>query len=109
MSPKDRIIVALDVSHVDEARALIGRAVAAIVPKYLPDPADKAEGRKAYGDVLAWFAKGNGVENCCSRICCSDRRVSVRSREASSFAVAMSPTAPSPRSSTWTAAACIRS
>lgn len=44
------------------ARALIGRAVAAIVPKYLPDPADKAEGRKAYGDVLAWFAKGNGVE-----------------------------------------------
>ena len=44
------------------ARALIGRAVVAILPRYLPDPADKAQGRKAYADVLAWFAKGNGVE-----------------------------------------------
>ncbi len=45
-------------------------------------------------------AKGNGVENCCNRICCSDRRVSVSSRKASSFAASMSPEAPSPRSST---------
>ncbi len=44
------------------ARALIGRAVATTLVRYLPDPADKAEGRKAYSEVLAWFAKGNGVE-----------------------------------------------
>ena len=44
------------------ARALIGRAVASTVPRYLPDPDDKSGGRKAYAEVLKWFADGNGVE-----------------------------------------------
>ncbi|MEL6614484.1 MAG: magnesium chelatase, partial [Bacteroidota bacterium] len=42
--------------------ALIGRAVMATMPRYLPDPDDKSGGRKAYSEVLAWFAKGNGIE-----------------------------------------------
>ncbi|MDX1420456.1 MAG: magnesium chelatase [Rubricoccaceae bacterium] len=44
------------------AQALIGKAVAAIFKRYFPDPADKAEGRQAYADVLGWFAKGHDVE-----------------------------------------------
>lgn len=48
------------------ARALVGRAVAAIVKRYLPDPADKnaadGEGRAAYAEVLRWFSRGNTVE-----------------------------------------------
>ena len=48
------------------ARALIGKAVQTIVPRYLPDPAAKdapeGEGRSAYGPVLRWFAQGNGVD-----------------------------------------------
>ena len=48
------------------ARALVGRAVAAIVKRYLPDPGAKGaaegEGRAAYADVLRWFSRGNTVE-----------------------------------------------
>ena len=43
------------------ARALIGKAVATIVKTVLPDPADKETGRAAYGDVLRWFSRGNGL------------------------------------------------
>jgi len=48
------------------ARALVGRAVAAIFKRYFPDPAEKGGagggGRQAYAEVLGWFAKGNHVE-----------------------------------------------
>ena len=63
------------------ARALVGKAVSAIVKTYLPDPAAKgagrgggrdagsgdpgsgqAGGRAAYRDVLGWFSRGNTVE-----------------------------------------------
>ena len=48
------------------ARALVGKAVSAIVKEYLPDPAAKGSGddggRAAYRDVLGWFSRGNTVE-----------------------------------------------
>ncbi|MDT7855818.1 sigma 54-interacting transcriptional regulator [Rubrivirga sp. S365] len=48
------------------ARALVGRAVAAIMKTYLPDPAEKGSGesggRAAYSEVLGWFSKGNAVD-----------------------------------------------
>ncbi len=48
------------------ARALVGKAVAAIVKRYLPDPADKSapegQGRAAYADVLRWFSQGHTVD-----------------------------------------------
>ncbi|NNF58875.1 MAG: sigma 54-interacting transcriptional regulator [Rhodothermaceae bacterium] len=44
------------------ARALVGKAVAVLFKRYFPDPADKTEGRAAYGDVLGWFAQGNTLE-----------------------------------------------
>jgi magnesium chelatase subunit I len=44
------------------ARRLVGRAVAAIATRYLPDPADKAAGRAAYAEVLRWFSLGRTVE-----------------------------------------------
>ena len=46
------------------ARALVGRAVASIVKRYLPDPGAKGDagGRAAYADVLRWFSRGNTVE-----------------------------------------------
>ncbi|MGB3542212.1 sigma 54-interacting transcriptional regulator [Rubrivirga sp.] len=48
------------------ARALVGKAVATIVKKYLPDPTAKGSGddggRAAYRDVLGWFSKGNTVD-----------------------------------------------
>ena len=55
------------------ARALVGRALAAIVKTYLPDPAAKgsgdpgsgpgqAGGRAAYREVLGWFSRGNTVD-----------------------------------------------
>ena len=45
------------------ARALVGKAIASTLKRYLPDPGDKsAQGRGAYGDVLGWFSKGNAVE-----------------------------------------------
>ena len=55
------------------ARALVGRAVSAIVKGYLPDPAAKGSGdrrpageasggRAAYREVLGWFSRGNTVE-----------------------------------------------
>ncbi|MFN3596172.1 MAG: magnesium chelatase [Rubricoccaceae bacterium] len=44
------------------ARALVGKAVQAIAARYLPDPADKARGRPAYADVLAWFARGHTLD-----------------------------------------------
>lgn len=47
------------------ARALVGKAVAAIVKTYLPDPAEKGSGesggRAAYREVLGWFSRGNTV------------------------------------------------
>ena len=47
------------------ARALIGKAIASTVKRYLPDPAEKADkgqGRDAYADVLRWFSQGNTLE-----------------------------------------------
>ena len=52
------------------ARALVGRAVATTLRRYLPDPARKGrsggpereDGRGAYRDVLAWFSKGHTVD-----------------------------------------------
>ncbi|MEO0558872.1 MAG: magnesium chelatase [Bacteroidota bacterium] len=47
------------------ARALIGKAIASTVKRYLPDPGEKSDagtGRDAYSDVLRWFSKGNSVE-----------------------------------------------
>ncbi|MEM0961567.1 MAG: sigma 54-interacting transcriptional regulator [Bacteroidota bacterium] len=48
------------------ARALIGKAVATIVKRYLPDPAEKGSGetggRAAYRDVLGWFARNNTLD-----------------------------------------------
>jgi len=48
------------------ARALVGKAVAAIVKTYLPDPAEKGSGesggRAAYREVLGWFSRGNTVD-----------------------------------------------
>ncbi|WP_420456274.1 magnesium chelatase [Rubrivirga sp.] len=52
------------------ARALVGKAVAAIVKTYLPDPTEKASGagsgsgggRAAYREVLGWFSRGNTVD-----------------------------------------------
>jgi len=48
------------------ARALVGKAVAAIVKTYLPDPAEKGSGesggRAAYREVLGWFSRGHTVD-----------------------------------------------
>lgn len=48
------------------ARALVGRAVATIVKRYLPDPGEKnapeGGGRAAYAEVLRWFSQGNTVD-----------------------------------------------
>ena len=48
------------------ARALVGKAVAAIVKRYVPDPAQKGSGddggRAAYRDVLGWFSRGHTVD-----------------------------------------------
>jgi magnesium chelatase subunit I len=44
------------------ARLLIGRAVKTVFASYFPDPANKREGRAAYGEILGWFSKGNSIE-----------------------------------------------
>ncbi len=54
------------------ARALVGKAIATTMRRYLPDPAEKATGRgeegtapggrAAWRDVLGWFARGRTVE-----------------------------------------------
>jgi len=48
------------------ARALVGKAVATIVKRYLPDPAAKGSGddggRAAYREVLGWFSRGHTVD-----------------------------------------------
>ena len=48
------------------ARALVGKAVATIVKRYLPDPGAKGSGddggRAAYREVLGWFSRGNTVD-----------------------------------------------
>ena len=44
------------------ARVLLGRALANRFKHYFPDPADKAQGRAAYANVLGWFAKGHTLE-----------------------------------------------
>ena len=52
------------------ARALVGRAIATTLRRYVPDPARKGrrnepereDGRGAYRDVLGWFSKGNTVD-----------------------------------------------
>jgi len=47
------------------ARALIGKAIASTVKRYLPDPgekSDKGTGRDAYAAVLRWFSQGQTVE-----------------------------------------------
>ncbi len=41
------------------ARLLIGRAILKVFIHYFPDPNLKGEEREAYGDILAWFARGN--------------------------------------------------
>ncbi|MCY4233966.1 MAG: magnesium chelatase [Bacteroidetes bacterium] len=41
------------------ARLLIGRAILKVFANYFPDPNLKGKEREAYGDILAWFAKGN--------------------------------------------------
>ncbi len=52
------------------ARALVGRAVATTMRRYLPDPADKSRpaegapptGRAAWAGVLGWFARGRTLD-----------------------------------------------
>ena len=48
------------------ARALVGKAIATTLRRYLPDPAEKGSGetggRAAYRDVLGWFSRGQTVE-----------------------------------------------
>lgn len=44
------------------ARLLIGKAVASAFKRYFPDPTDKAAGRAAYQELLAWFSKGNTLD-----------------------------------------------